>query len=188
MLQNKNISPWGQDGKVVAFPNQILCRPNSYQLIGVKKEQQDLYAPLSDHYIRHVMEIPAAAQEKHDEDEPVALGMSNLLRIVICMSQEGSEQLLKVQYPSSDISFKRVNDYYEFEIASIDQNLNTSKRLTQYYAFSLVLISLQMWFFAKSTSCAKQLLHIESFLKRSKTLFGLILGNLCNGDISMQTQ
>ena len=43
------------------------------------------------------------------------------------MSREGSERLLNAQYLSSDISFKRINDFYEFEIACIDRISNTSE-------------------------------------------------------------
>ena len=92
------------------------------------KAQQDLHVPHAEHYIRKIIEI-TDAQGEHDEDEPLAPGGSNILRIVVCMSPEGSKRLLKAQYLSSDISFKRVADFYEFELACIDRESNTSETL-----------------------------------------------------------
>jgi hypothetical protein len=92
------------------------------------KQQQDEQLAPADHYIRRVIKIPESAQDEHEEDE-LSLDNSDVLRIVICMSREGSERLLKAQYLSSDISFKRVNDFYEFEIACIDRISNSSECL-----------------------------------------------------------
>ena len=92
------------------------------------KAQQDLHVPHAEHYIRKIVEITDMRAE-HDEDEPLAPGSSNILRIVVCMSPEGSKRLLKAQYPSSDISFKRVANFYEFELACIDWESNTSEML-----------------------------------------------------------
>jgi hypothetical protein len=90
------------------------------------KKQQDLHFATVDHYIRSVIEIPGDHQDIHDEDEAPSSGASNVLRIIICMSKEGSEHLLKAQYPSSDIAFKRVVGFYEFEMACMDRISNTS--------------------------------------------------------------
>lgn len=42
------------------------------------------------------------------------------------MSKEGSQRLLKAQYVQSDIGFKRVVGFYEFELAGMDRDANTS--------------------------------------------------------------
>jgi hypothetical protein len=42
------------------------------------------------------------------------------------MSKEGSKRLLQAQYIQSDIGFKRVIGFVEFELASLDRDANTS--------------------------------------------------------------
>jgi hypothetical protein len=42
------------------------------------------------------------------------------------MSEEGSKRLLRAQYVQSDIAFKRVVGFYEFELAAMDRDANTS--------------------------------------------------------------
>jgi hypothetical protein len=56
----------------------------------------------------------------HDEDDCVETGES--LRMIICMSRESSRQLLAAQYLQSDIAFKRVAGFLEFEIGDFNQN------------------------------------------------------------------
>lgn len=69
---------------------------------------------------------------EHDEDDADIEGSStdNSLRIIICMSPEGSRRLQSAQYLQSDIGFKRVVGYHEFELACIDRDANTSKLST----------------------------------------------------------
>jgi hypothetical protein len=93
------------------------------------KQQQDLHAPLHDHYIRKIIEIPHNPTDVHEEDEPSMPGDSGLLRIVICMSEEGSERLLNTQYLSSDIAFKHIVDFHEFEMACTDRESNAIKSI-----------------------------------------------------------
>lgn len=45
------------------------------------------------------------------------------------MTQEGSKRLLSAQYLQSDMAFKRVVGFYEFELAAVDRISNTSMRL-----------------------------------------------------------
>ena len=42
------------------------------------------------------------------------------------MSPEGSRRIAKAQYVQSDIGFKRVVGFHEFELASFDRDENTS--------------------------------------------------------------
>jgi len=51
-------------------------------------------------------------------------------QIVICMTSEGSQHLLNAQYIQSDMAFKHVMGYYEFELAAIDWIINTSMLLS----------------------------------------------------------
>lgn len=104
------------------------------------KQQQDEQMDPNDHYIRRVIEIAADSMEGYESDEPPT-GKDNTVRIVICMSKEGSERLVNAQYPQSDIAFKRVAGYYEFELASVDRDANTSK-LTHQVPFSFRFLSM----------------------------------------------
>jgi hypothetical protein len=66
----------------------------------------------------------------HEEDElePVLAGEDlDAVRILICMTREGSKRLLGAQYIQSDMAFKRIVGFYEFELAAVDQISNTSR-------------------------------------------------------------
>jgi hypothetical protein len=82
--------------------------------------------PPEDHYIQKIIHITGTeAEEQHEEDEPQGDGDAGL-RIVICMSKEGSRCLAKAQYIQSDSAFRRVVDFDEFEMACHDRTNNTS--------------------------------------------------------------
>jgi hypothetical protein len=57
----------------------------------------------------------------HEEDES-NLNTGELLRIIICMTKESSHQLLRAQFLQSDIAFKRVAGFLEFEVGGLNQN------------------------------------------------------------------
>ena len=87
---------------------------------------QDRTLPSSEHYIRAILELADPAdQPPNDEDD--SEGSEKNLRIVVCMSPEGSSRLLRAQYVQSDIAFRRVVGYQEFELATFDRDANTSK-------------------------------------------------------------
>jgi hypothetical protein len=115
----------GWEGKLIHSHSTYVSHKYNIGAIYLKK-QQDLHFATVDHYIRSIIEIPGDLQDIHDEDEAPSSGASDVLRIIICMSKEGSERLLKAQYPSSDIAFKRVVGFYEFEMACMDRISNTS--------------------------------------------------------------
>ncbi|KAG6826455.1 hypothetical protein H0H92_015743 [Tricholoma furcatifolium] len=93
--------------------------PSHLSATGVRhyKECNDRDLPQEDLYIRKIVELPADACAAHLEDEPVRTGQSEDVRMVICMTKEGSRRLLTSQYLQSDIGFKRVIGFYEFELA-----------------------------------------------------------------------
>ncbi|KAF8076821.1 hypothetical protein FPV67DRAFT_1715254 [Lyophyllum atratum] len=95
---------------------------------GIKhmKEHQDLTVAEKEHYIRKIIELPPDTFDAHEEDEPLAKNQTSDVRMVICMSKEGSRRLLDAQYLQSDIGFKRVVGYYEFELACVNRVANTS--------------------------------------------------------------
>lgn len=46
--------------------------------------------------------------------------------MVVCMNKAGSKRLSEAQYIQCDIGFKRVVGFYEFELAAMDRDANTS--------------------------------------------------------------
>lgn len=91
------------------------------------KSEQDRTLPADQHYIRSVLEIPMSESLDDEDDVPGDTDSNDApLRIVVCMSKAGSERLCQAQYVQSDIGFKRVVGFHEFEIAGMDRDANTS--------------------------------------------------------------
>ncbi|KAJ6467458.1 hypothetical protein DFH09DRAFT_1254258 [Mycena vulgaris] len=79
-----------------------------------------------DRYIRCVVDLDANLFTAHPEDEPsLSPAKASRLRFVVCMGWEGSERLLQCQYVQSDIGFKRVVGFYEFELAGWERDAHT---------------------------------------------------------------
>ncbi|PPQ81257.1 hypothetical protein CVT24_012240 [Panaeolus cyanescens] len=100
------------------------------------KEQHDKRGIM---YIRKILEFKASVfttglDENDDEsDRDVA---NSDIRLVSCMTPEGSRRLLAAQYIQSDIAFKRVVGFYEFEIATVDRISNTAVTFCRVYVTS----------------------------------------------------
>ncbi|KAJ7467757.1 hypothetical protein B0H11DRAFT_1732694 [Mycena galericulata] len=97
------------------------------------KEHQDSKLPKEKHYIRRILAInidPAderAMNEDDDEDLVTATKKDNRLRIIICMTPEASRRLQSSgRHLQSDIGFKRIVGFKEFEVASMERDANTS--------------------------------------------------------------
>ena len=84
------------------------------------KEHQDHDLSPELHYVRYLGEVPVGALAVHEDDEPKKMDES--LRIVICMTKESSRRLLRAQYLQSDIAFKRIAGFLEFEIGGWNEN------------------------------------------------------------------
>lgn len=73
-------------------------------------------------------ELPLNAMPVHDEDDgdPDVVGSAEdgILRLIICMSKASSERLAQARYLQSDIAFKRVAGFLEFEIGGLDEDSN----------------------------------------------------------------
>jgi hypothetical protein len=67
------------------------------------------------------LEIPDFPVDEFDVDGPLSPSGAppTALRIIICMSPIGSERLKKSQYIQSDIGFRRIEGFMEFEMAAI---------------------------------------------------------------------
>ncbi|KAJ7779286.1 hypothetical protein B0H14DRAFT_2631317 [Mycena olivaceomarginata] len=89
------------------------------------KKLQDEQLPLHEHYIQLILELNNDSLVVHEEDEPALPGDKNT-RIIICMSTDSSKRLQDTQYLQSDIGFKRIVGFDEFEIAAMDCDANTS--------------------------------------------------------------
>ena len=116
-------SPSAQVGKVIVIIYSIFPLRSRYLALGLRylKQHQDEKLPPEQHYVRYAEEVPPNSVITHEEDEPNDM-VEETLRIVICMTTESSQRLLNAQYLQSDIAFKRVAGFLEFEIASLDRN------------------------------------------------------------------
>ncbi|KAL0063405.1 hypothetical protein AAF712_009714 [Marasmius tenuissimus] len=75
-----------------------------------------------DQYIRSIIHVPVDQMQDDSDD-----GCTDDLRIILCMSKEGSQWLIQSgQYLQSDISFKRLNGWKEFIIAGRDRDANAA--------------------------------------------------------------
>ncbi|KAJ6494582.1 hypothetical protein C8R45DRAFT_1095495 [Mycena sanguinolenta] len=104
---------------------------------GVKrlKEWQDQHLPATDHYIRRILEFTDVATDEFDDLDSGTLESEDtkILRIIVCMSPSGSRRLKTSPFLQSDIGFKRVEGFHEFEIASMNYPANTSFTFLRIY-------------------------------------------------------
>ncbi|KAJ3839118.1 hypothetical protein F5878DRAFT_617485 [Lentinula raphanica] len=103
-------------------------------LLQVKK-QQNLCLPHDECYIRSMLEFSAEMAVSDEDDVEDDEGQSSVdpLRIAVCMTRAASHRFSQAQYLQSDIGFKRVIGFYEFEVASVDEYTNTSITLCRVY-------------------------------------------------------
>lgn len=91
------------------------------------KKKQDLSGRSEDAYIRYAEELPLSSFSTHDDvdryiDEAHAASHAlDTVRIVVCMTPSQSRRLANAQHVQSDIGFKRVTNYLEFELGGFDR-------------------------------------------------------------------
>ncbi|KAJ6467649.1 hypothetical protein C8R47DRAFT_1303282 [Mycena vitilis] len=92
------------------------------------KAQQDAALAPEHRYIRRIITIPFNKLPRHeDDDEAEKDNKDDLVRIIICMSPEGCRRLLSMgRYLQSDIAFRRIMAFLEFELACMARDPNTS--------------------------------------------------------------
>ncbi|KAJ7083296.1 hypothetical protein B0H15DRAFT_785085 [Mycena belliarum] len=91
------------------------------------REYQDTHLPKESHYIRRILALNIDPEDDVDEDEDPVDKKDNLLRIIVCMTPEASRRLLRSgRYLQSDIGFKRIIGFKEFEVAGMERDANTS--------------------------------------------------------------
>ncbi|KAJ4463608.1 hypothetical protein C8R41DRAFT_872387 [Lentinula lateritia] len=122
-----------EHAKKARFPEGTGCL--SLGLMHIKAQQDSLLEPDS-YYVCSMIEISLLELESDEddvlEDQP---GETTLqpLKIAICMTSEASHCFVKAQYLQSDIGFKRIVGFYEFEVASVDKYSNTSVTFCRVY-------------------------------------------------------
>ncbi|KIJ11915.1 hypothetical protein PAXINDRAFT_15246 [Paxillus involutus ATCC 200175] len=87
------------------------------------KNVQDSELLFEDRYIRLAVELPLHELEELSEDED---GGGSHFRLVICMLPQNSRRLKEAQYLQSDIGFKRIQAFQEFELGGKDMKSNIS--------------------------------------------------------------
>ncbi|KAJ7122366.1 hypothetical protein C8R44DRAFT_622071 [Mycena epipterygia] len=91
------------------------------------KAQQDATLSPEQRYIRRIIAIPLNTLPSHDEDEEEKDLKDDTVRIIICMTAEASRRLHSAgRYLQSDIAFRRIVGFLEFELACMDRDANTS--------------------------------------------------------------
>ncbi|KAJ6619590.1 hypothetical protein B0H10DRAFT_1946643 [Mycena sp. CBHHK59/15] len=73
-----------------------------------------------------MVDIDASSFDIHDKDEEKPSSGPCRLPFVLCTARDGSERLLNAQYVQSDIGFKLVVGFYQFEMAGWDRDATTS--------------------------------------------------------------
>ena len=89
------------------------------------KKCQDEELSVDEVYIRYAAGLHSSLNNIiHDEDEVTNTKTS--ICIVVCMSKESSQQLLDAQFVQSDIGFKCIVGFQEFELGGRDFTSQTS--------------------------------------------------------------
>ena len=116
-----------QDRKVIIMSkyHQIFILTGILKTVGLLhfKATQDKKLSPEDIYIRFAEEIHIGLPS-HEEDDPER--SEEPLRIIVCMTKESSCCFLDAQYLQSDIGFKRIISFYEFELGGLDLDSHTS--------------------------------------------------------------
>lgn len=90
------------------------------------KARQDDELPPEDHYIRFAAEVPSLSGIIHEEDDETEPGQpAQPIRVIICMSKQSSQRLVKTQFLQSDIGFKRIVGFQEFELGGKEFGSNS---------------------------------------------------------------
>jgi hypothetical protein len=104
------------------------CSTDTPQGVQHLKKLQDTNLPAHLHYICVMLELNDNTLAVHDEDDNKTLPSSDKKTcVIICMAPDSSTRLQQAQYLQSDIGFKRIVGFDEFEIVSMDRDANTSE-------------------------------------------------------------
>ncbi|KAJ6578506.1 hypothetical protein B0H19DRAFT_1062987 [Mycena capillaripes] len=105
------------------------------------KALQDTNLPPTDRYIRRIMAIDINTVNRHEEDDWDDTDQDPKLRIIVCMYPKRSSRLLETgRYLQSDIAFKRIVGYLEFEIACMDRDSNFTNVIHVFAAIEAIVL------------------------------------------------
>ncbi|KAJ7676899.1 hypothetical protein DFH06DRAFT_976937 [Mycena polygramma] len=90
------------------------------------KLQQDEHLPVDEVYIRYMAEIPSLGLRTDDDDEESDSDPHAPFRIAVCMTKEASRRLLRAKYLQSDIAFRRIVGFKEFELGGLERDSRTT--------------------------------------------------------------
>ncbi|KAK0470828.1 hypothetical protein IW261DRAFT_1425665 [Armillaria novae-zelandiae] len=76
---------------------------------------------MSWHSLRHEWD---EADESDDEEGPLSRSDDDCFRLIVCMLPECSQDFLQAKWVQCNISFKRVPGWNEFELVSVDREMN----------------------------------------------------------------
>jgi hypothetical protein len=132
-----------------------------------------------------MLELDEDALPIHEEDDERG-EPGGKTRIIICMSSTGSSRLLRCgAYLQSDTGFKRIVDFNEFELASMDRDANTSMTSCFCFLYFQTHLNQQASSSVGYTSPDKRLLHISVYSRSLSELFSRIRARSCAGGICM---
>ena len=98
-----------------------------YHILGLlhMKKRQDEELPVNEVYIRYAAKLHSSLNDViHNEDE--VADTKTPIYIIVCMSKESSQRLLDAQFVQSDIGFKCIVGFQEFELGGRDFTSRTS--------------------------------------------------------------
>ena len=78
-------------------------------------------------YIRRMEEFSLEEVDIDEDDDPEDCdgGVGNIICVIVCMTPVNSQRLLRAQFVESDIAFKRVSGFLEFEIGGLENGSRT---------------------------------------------------------------
>ena len=78
-------------------------------------------------YIQRMEEFSLEGVDIDEDDDPEDCdgGTRNIIRVIVCMTPVNSQRLLHAQFVESDIAFKCVSGFLEFEIGGLENGSRT---------------------------------------------------------------
>ncbi|KAJ7122723.1 hypothetical protein C8R46DRAFT_1238174 [Mycena filopes] len=114
---------------IVQAQNSIFPEGTGWEGLLHMKNLQDEYLPSDEAYIRFVLEDPSldgTHDQNDEEDEDPESDPGIPFRIAVCMTKEGSRRLLRAKYLQSDIAFRRIVGFKEFELGGLERDSRTT--------------------------------------------------------------
>ena len=73
-------------------------------------------------YIQRMEKFSLEGVDIDEDDDPEDCdgGVRNFIHVIVCMTPVNSQRLLRAQFVESDIAFKHVSGFLEFEIGGLE--------------------------------------------------------------------